>query len=118
MVLARDRVLVAGRMSARVSSLGRGEYSCPEGISRMNGKPARARHTVPIARSRMSFPMSSSKTKLPMDAKTKALSPKADSGNAVAVPRCSGQLNVEVLIAAVKAVQLPIPVKKVHRQLM
>lgn len=61
--------------------------------------------------------MLSPKNSVPNDAKKKALSPNAERGNAVAVPRCSGQLKVAVFIAAVNAVQLPAPVKKVHRQL-
>ena len=65
----------------------------------------------------MRLPMLSPNARLPIDAKTNALRPNADSGNAVAVPRCSGQLKVAVFMAAVNAVQLPAPVKKVQRQL-
>ena len=53
----------------------------------MKGRPARRRTIVPIERRRMRLPMLSPKARVPMDAKTKALSPKAERGNAVAVPR-------------------------------
>lgn len=104
-------------MSARFSSLGRTVYSWPSAINLMKGSPAMFRHTVPIARRRISLPILSPNANVPMEAKTNALRPKADNGNAVAVPRCSGQLNVDVLIAAVNAVQLPVPVRKVQSML-
>lgn len=91
------------------------------------------RQSVPMARSRRKPPTLWPKAKLAMVAKKKALRPKPDSGNAVAVPRLSGQLKVAsiwsapwsrylqrdssepVLIAAENAVQEPMPVKKEHK---
>lgn len=48
-------------------------------------------------------------------AKKKALSPKAAKGNAVDVPLWSGKLSAAALMDAVKAEQLPAPVKKENR---
>jgi hypothetical protein len=52
------------------------------------------------------------KKTLPMSEKKKALSPKAASGNAVAVPLWCGKLSADVLTAAAKAMHPPNPVRK------
>lgn len=52
------------------------------------------RLAVPRERSRRKPEMSSPKAKFAIDEKRNALRPKPDSGKAVAVPRCSGQLKV------------------------
>jgi hypothetical protein len=50
------------------------------------------REEVPSDRRRRYFDVSPGKNRLAADVKKKALRPKAESGNAVAVPRCNGQL--------------------------
>lgn len=89
---------------------------------------------MPSAKSRRKRPVSSLKAKVDTLDQNKALSPKAASGNAVAVPRWSGKLvaaeaegisfpsaymddyvNKPVLIAPEKAEQPPVPVKKAKK---
>jgi len=78
----------------------------------MNNVAVRLRTRVPMARRRRKPDGLSPKARFARVVQMKALKPKAANGKADAVPRCKGQLNVEVLIAAEKAVQLPVPVRK------
>ena len=64
----------------------------------MKGRDKRLRPQVPSESRSRKPEMSSPKAKFAMAAKRNALKPKPDNGNAVAVPRCSGQLYVAVSV--------------------
>lgn len=72
----------------------------------------KVKQNVPTARSNRRFPVSSGKASPPIVVNAKALKPNPLNGNAVAVPRCCGQLVAQVLIAPENAEQLPMPVKR------
>jgi hypothetical protein len=75
------------------------------------------RTDVPIAKRRRNRPVSSLKTRVEMLDQKRALNPKAASGKAVAVPRWSGKFEAAVLMAAPKAEQPPVPVKKAKKHM-
>lgn len=79
---------------------------------RRNSMPVKTMQNVPAPRSNNSPAVSSGKAIPETKVKRKALKPNPLNGNAVAVPRWRGQLVAHVLIEALKALQLPTPVRK------
>ena len=77
-----------------------------------NSIPTNTIQKVPVAKSNKRPAVSSGKAMPPTKVKRKALKPNPLNGNAVAVPRWRGQLVAHVLIEALKALQLPTPVRK------
>ena len=78
--------------------------------------PAKTIVVAPIA-SKSRYPeVSSGNMKAENVVQKKALKPKALNGNAVAVPLCRGQFVAHTFKAALKAVQLAIPVKSEKKQ--
>ena len=81
-------------LGLRSSSLGTAEYAGAVGMSLINGNAIAFRHNVPRDNRSKNPDMSSPKAIRARLAKKNALNPKPERGNAVAVPRCSGQLKV------------------------
>jgi hypothetical protein len=74
--------------------------------------PIKTMQKVPVPKSNNRPAVSSGKAMPDTKVKRKALKPNPLNGKAVAVPRWRGQLVAHVLIEALKALQLPTPVKK------
>lgn len=74
--------------------------------------PTKTMQKVPAPKSNNRPAVSSGKAMPETNVNKKALRPNPLNGNAVAVPRWRGQLVAQVLIEALKALQLPTPVKK------
>jgi hypothetical protein len=78
--------------------------------------PTNTMQKVPAAKSNNRPAVSSGKAMPPTNVNRKALKPNPLNGKAVAVPRWRGQFVAHVLIEALKALQLPTPVKKQQKQ--
>ena len=78
--------------------------------------PTKTIQKVPVAKSNNRPAVSSGKAIPPTKVNRKALRPNPLNGKAVAVPRWRGQLVAHVLIEALKALQLPTPVRKQQKQ--
>ena len=77
-----------------------------------NSIPTNTIQKLPVAKSNNRPAVSSGKAMPPTKVNRNALKPNPLNGKAVAVPRWRGQLVANVLIEALKALQLPNTVKK------
>jgi hypothetical protein len=77
-----------------------------------NSMPTKTMQKVPALKSNKRPAVSSGKAMPDTKVNKKALKPNPLNGKAVAVPRWRGQLVAHVLIEALKALQLPTPVRK------